>query len=246
MGSCNPTHNNAERFSPQASPVLREYKEAIANYLKDIDTVSLSEKIKRVGAYERAKHLFVPDNWERWVEFREQLKAENVHPMDDETFLLWCEVTDQYPKAELKKRSRNSRLMMLEYLRSQIISEFAKQDRLRSQRKLARQPKTLNDNIIGDIIPLKIDAEMSVSTLFALETIFYLRLALAQISDDDKAPIYESLCLDRFEKIANSLAKKYPTAATLNEKIEILERLSILDSTLHSPTKTSQSKKPPT
>lgn len=213
---------------------LIEYKEIIVCYLEDIDSVSLSEKIRRVGAYERSKHLFVSDNWEKWVEIREQLKNENVRLMDDETFLLWYEVTDQYPAMELKKRSGSSKLMMLEYLRSQIISEFAKQDRLRTQRKLARGLKTLNDNIIGDIIPLKINDEMNVSTLFALETIVYLRLQLAQISDDDNASIYELLCQDRFEKIANVLAKKYPVASTLNEKIEILERLSILGSTLHS------------
>lgn len=167
---------------------LQKYKEVVARYLEDIDNVSLSKMIKRVEAYERSKHLFASDNWEKWAEIREQLKAENVQSMDDETFLLWCDVTDQYPAKELKRRSGNSKHMMVEYLRSQIILEFAKQDRIRTQRKLARGLKTLNDNIIGDIISLKIiEDTMSVSTLFALETIFYLRLQLAQISDDDNA-----------------------------------------------------------
>lgn len=216
------------------NPDIKEYKEIVASYLEDIDSVSLSEKIKRVGAYERAKHLFATDNWEKWAEIREQLKNENFHSMDDETFLLWCEVTDQYPAKELKKRSGKSKQMMLEYLRSQIISEFAKQDKLRNQRKLARGLKSLNDNIIGDIIPLKIDEDMSTSTLVALETIFDLRLSLAQIADDDNLSTYESLCHDRFEKIANALAKKYPKAETLNEKIEILEHLSIIGGMIHT------------
>lgn len=216
------------------NPDIKEYKEIVTSYLEDIDSVSLSEKIKRVGAYERAKHLFVPDNWEKWAEIREQLKNENFRSMDDKTFLLWGEVTDQYPAKELKKRSGNSKHMVVEYLRSQIISEFAKQDRLREQRKLAKGLNTLNDNIIGDIIPLKIDENMSTSTLVALETIFDLRLSLAQIADDDNLSTYESLCRDRFEKIANALAKKYPKAETLNEKIEILEHLSIIGGMIHT------------
>lgn len=213
---------------------LNEYKGIIAGYLEDIDNVSLSEKIKRVEAYERLKLRLVPENWERWDEIREQLMNESVRRMDDETLLLWCDITDQYPANELKRRSGSSKRMMVEYLRSQVISEFAKQCRLRAQRKLARSLKTLNDNIIGDIIPLKINADMSVSSLFALETIFNLRLQLAQISDDHNASIYESLCEDRFEKIATALTKKYPTVTTLNEKIEILERLYFLGSTLYS------------
>ncbi|MCM1142249.1 MAG: hypothetical protein NC453_27070, partial [Muribaculum sp.] len=80
----------------------------------------------------------------------------------------------------------------------------------------------LNDNIIGDIIPIKVDATMSVATLYAIETIFYLRLQLAQVAWDDNTPAFESLCRARFEQIANALEEKYPKAATLNEKIEIL------------------------
>ncbi|MCM1140890.1 MAG: hypothetical protein NC453_20155 [Muribaculum sp.] len=216
------------------NPNIKEYKDIVSTYLLDIDNVSLSEKIRRVGAYERAKHLFISDEWEKWVEVREQLKMADVRSMDDETFLQWCDVTDQYPKNELKKRSCASKQMMLEYLRAQVISEFAKQDRLRTQRKLAKGLKSLNDNIIGDIIPLKIDSEMSVSTLYAFETIFYLRLAMAQISDEDNSSTYELLCRDRFEKIANALKKKYLKAANLNEKIEILERLSVIGGEIHS------------
>ncbi|MCM1139136.1 MAG: hypothetical protein NC453_11260 [Muribaculum sp.] len=213
---------------------IKEYKRIISSYLEDIESVSLPEKVKRVSAYERSKHLFVSDNWEKWAEIREKLKHEDVSSMDDETVLLWCDVTDQYPVSELKKRSANSKRMAVEYLRSQVIFEFAKQKRLRNERKLTRGLKSLNDNIIGDIIPLKIDSGMSVSTLFALETIFYLRLALAQISNEDNNSTYELLCLDRFERIANALEKKYPKAATINEKIEILERLSVIGGEIHS------------
>ena len=216
------------------NPDIKDYKKIVSAYLLDIDKVSLPEKIRRVGAYERAKHLFISDNWEKWTEVREKLKFEGVTSMDDETFLLWCDITDHYPVRELKKRSACSKRMTVEYLRSQVMSEFAKQKRLRNRQKLARGLKSLNDSIIGDIIPLKIDSEMSVSTLFALETIFYLRLALVQISDDDNSSTYELLCRDRFEKIVDALEKKYPKAASLNEKIEILERLSVIGGEIHS------------
>lgn len=212
----------------------KEYKEIINSYLEDFDNVSITEKIQRVDAYERAKHLFISDTWEKWAEIREELKQADVRQMDDETFLLWCDVTDQYPLHVLKRRCGNSKPLIVEYLRSQVISEFAKQDRLRTKKKLAKELKSLNDNIICDIIPLKIDSDMSISTLFALETIFYLRLTFAQISDEDNRSIYELLCVDRFEKIANILEKKYPKAATINEKIEILERLSVIGGEIHS------------
>lgn len=92
----------------------------------------------------------------------------------------------------------------------------------------------IKDDIIGDIIPLRIDAGMSVSTLFALETIFFLRLQLAQVSWDEEEPYYESLCRDRFEQIAAALSPKYATAETLNERIRILERLSAIGTLLQT------------
>ncbi len=88
--------------------------------------------------------------------------------------------------------------------------------------------RPFNDNIIGDIIGIKIDAEMSVSTLYALETIFYLRLQLAQASGEDNEPVYAALCRNRFEQLAKALMEKYPLAETLNEKIEILERIEAI------------------
>ncbi len=91
--------------------------------------------------------------------------------------------------------------------------------------------KTLNnlhDDIIGDIISVKIDTDMSVSTLHALETVYSLRLQLAQLSGESNEPVYESLCRDRYEQIAKALTKKYAEAVTVNEKIEILERLEAI------------------
>lgn len=88
--------------------------------------------------------------------------------------------------------------------------------------------RPFNDNIIGDIIGIKIDSEMSVSTLYALETIFYLRLQLAQASGEDNEPVYAAICRNRFEQLAKALMEKYPLAETLNEKIEILERIEAI------------------
>ncbi|MCM1139386.1 MAG: hypothetical protein NC453_12520 [Muribaculum sp.] len=82
-----------------------------------------------------------------------------------------------------------------------------------------------SQDIIADIIPMKIDSKMRVSTLIALETIFYLRLQLAQISWSDDEPYWQTICQDRFEKIAKALRNKYKRATALNEKIEILEHL---------------------
>lgn len=91
-----------------------------------------------------------------------------------------------------------------------------------------------NDNLIDDIIPMKIDSGMSVSTLYALETIFYMRLQLAQVSKDENEPILNSLCRNRFEQLANALRKKYKSAESIDEKIEILERLAFIGMTIDS------------
>ncbi|MCM1142956.1 MAG: hypothetical protein NC453_30700 [Muribaculum sp.] len=215
------------------NPDIKEYKEIIATYLEDIDSVSLSEKIKRVGAYERAKHLFVSDNWEKWAEVKALLKHEDYRQLDDESFLIWCDVTDQYPVKELKKRSGNSKIMKVEYLRSLAITEFKKQQRLKANRKLAKDLKTLNDNIIGDFIDIKIDADLPLSTLRALESIFYLRLQLAQVAWEDKEPIYDALCRNRYQKLIKAYTKKYSAATSLNEKVEILYRIQIVSSVLN-------------
>lgn len=226
--------NGAEPFSKNASSLLQEYQEAVTALLEGIDNAPLSERIRRVRAYERAKLTFTADNWEEWATARESLIGEYLSGLDDSTLILWWEITDEPPMRELKKRAGNSNQMTVEYLQAQVFNEFARQSKLKAKRKLTRDLKTLNDDIIGDIIPVRINADMSVATLCALETIFYLRLQLAQVGWDDNEPIYESLCRNRFEKIANALVKKYPKAETLNEKIEILERLSIIGGMIHS------------
>ena len=186
---------------------IKEYKRILSGYLEDIDSVPLVERIKRVRAYERSKHLFVSDYWENWAEVREALKETDLSKLDDQTFILWLEIIDIAPIKELKKRSGHSKQMQVEYLQGQIYTEFAKQDKLSANRKLAKGLKTLNDELIGDIIPLKIDSDMSVSTLYALETIFYLRLQLAQVEGAENEHIYELLCKNRFDQIAKALKK---------------------------------------
>jgi len=172
------------------NPSVEEYKKILDGYLEDIATVSLSEQIKRIRAYERAKHLFVSDNWEKWTEVREKLKKADVSQLDDQTFILWREITDIAPVKELKKRAIRSKQMQVEYLQGIIFTEFKRVHRASVKRKLARELKMLNDDLINDIIPLKIDSGMSVSTLHALETIFYLRLQLAQVVCEDNESIY--------------------------------------------------------
>lgn len=85
------------------------------------------------------------------------------------------------------------------------------------------------DEYINDMIDIKINSKMSVSTLYALETIFYLRLQLAQVSWDANEPLYEDICLDRFEQISKALTEKYRNIQSINEKIEILERFEAIN-----------------
>ncbi len=226
--------DSVSRMNDNENCDIKEYKEVIDSYLEDIDIVSTTERVKRVNAYNFSHYLFTSKNWKKWAEILESLKHEDMRQLNDETFLIWCEITDLAPLKELKRRSTHSKRMQVEYLRALIFSELEKQRRLTAKRKLDRDLKTLNDNIIGDIIDIKIDSSMSVSTFYALETIFYLRLQLAQVSGEDKESVYAALCRDRFEQLANALTKKYPTAKSINEKIEILERLEVISLTLHS------------
>lgn len=213
---------------------IMEYKDTIAAYLGDIDNVPTAEKIRRVRAYWLSHFLFTSDKWEKWAEVRESLKYEDAKRLDDEDFLIWCGVTDESPREELKRRAGNSKRMQVEYHQYLIFAEFKKQRHLTARRKLSRELKRLNDDIIGDILDIKIDANMTVSELHALETIYYLRLQLAEVSGDDKMAVYRNLCRSRYEEITKVLTAKYPTATTLNEKIEILERLQDMELHLRS------------
>ncbi len=84
------------------------------------------------------------------------------------------------------------------------------------------------DEYINDMIDIKISSKMPVSTLYALETIFYLRLQLAQVSWDANEILYEDKCLDLFEQISKALTEKYRNTRAINEKIEILERIEAI------------------
>lgn len=57
---------------------------------------------------------------------------------------------------------------------------------------------------------------------------------MAQVSRDDKGPIYNALYRDRIRQLGKALKAKYKTAETLNENIEILERLVSIGMTLNS------------
>lgn len=212
----------------------QEIRNIIDGYLKDIDSVSIEDKILRLKAYDESTCLIGPDNWEKWEDIRSSILNIDVPNLKDDIFVTWTEVTRLTPIKELKRRALHSNRMQVEYLQALVSSEFEKERKSAAKRKLARDLKVLNDDIIGDIIRIEIDADMSVATLHALETIFYLRLQLAQVGWEEKEPIYNSLCCNRFEQLAKALRKKYDTAFSINEKIEILERLVSIGLTIDS------------
>ncbi len=84
------------------------------------------------------------------------------------------------------------------------------------------------DEYLNGIIDIEINSEMPVSTLYAFETIFYLRLQLAQVSLEKNKPMIEALCRNRLEQLAEAHTEKYATADSINRKIEILERIEVI------------------
>ncbi len=84
------------------------------------------------------------------------------------------------------------------------------------------------DEYIGDITDIEISSRMSVSTLYALETIFYLRLQLVQVSLEKNGSMIEALCRKRLEQLAEAHTEKYAAADSINRKIEILERIEVI------------------
>ncbi len=84
------------------------------------------------------------------------------------------------------------------------------------------------DEYISDLIDIKINSKTSVSTLYALEMIFFLRLQLPQVSWDANETLYEEICRDCFEQISMALIEKYRNSKSINEKIEILERIEAI------------------
>lgn len=84
------------------------------------------------------------------------------------------------------------------------------------------------DEYINDIIDIEINSRMSVSTLYALETIYYLRFQLAQVSLEKSKAMIEALCRKRLKQLAEVFMEKYATADSVNMKIEILERIEVI------------------
>lgn len=209
----------------------REYDEIndiLASYSMDIDEVSVEERLRRLMARKNSAEFIRQSNsnWERWTEIRNSLYDVDVRTLDDESYVMWCDLTGQMPIKELKRRSGNSNAMHVEYLHALAMAEFDRISREQSKRRLVSSLKSLNDEIIGDIIPLKIDPDMSVSTLYALEDIFYMRLQLAQVGSEEEEPILNDLCSDRYMKLSKALKTKYTNSESLNEKIEILYHLA--------------------
>lgn len=208
---------------------IAEYRARLDGYVADIDAVTVDEQIRRVWAYTVLRGHMPVANYEKWIEATEALKHIGISKLDDESFLLWCEATESWPADELKRRSQSSKRLQVEYLHVLAYAEIKTERRTAENRKLNRAFKALDDEFIGDIIGIKIDSDMSVSTLYALETIFLLRLQLAEVSGDDKASTYRSLCRSRYGEISKVLTAKYPSATTINEKIEILERIQEIE-----------------
>lgn len=213
----------------------QEITNILGSYLKDINEVSTDEKLRRLNACNKARGFVNLQNndLDEWTDVQNSFYATDVRSMDDETFVMWSDATAQMPTKELKRRSGHSNAMHVEYLRVLAADEFERISRIKQKQKLRRDLKTLNDDIIGDIIEIKIKPDMSIATLYALEATFYMRLQLAQMGWEDNEPIYYALCVDRFEKLYKALIKKYPTVESLDEKIEILNRIEHISSTLN-------------
>lgn len=183
------------------------YRQAVADLLQGIDTAPVSEKIRRAKACALSQHLFSPDNWEEWADQMEQIKHQDIEQLDDDTFLLWCDLLDCWPKKELRKRSGHSILIHVEYLRSLTIAEFDRQQKQKARRRLAKDLKALSAPIIADILPIKVSATMDLSTLHALASAFFQRF-LSDEATDDRAAVYSALCRSRY--IVPPLYRSHP------------------------------------
>lgn len=133
--------------------------------------------------------------------------------------------------------SGKSRRLKVEHLRTLADNEIERLRNVADERLLRNQLRGINDGIIPDILPLRITATMSVSTLRALDTIFSLRSRLAYVSRDSNEPVYANLQCLRAVQISGALKTKYGKSRSLNERIGILsfvERLEQEQSCGHS------------
>jgi len=135
----------------------KEYSASVNSYLKDIDNASTEERILRLKAYQDSVDRAASDDCDKWIETRECLRLIDFKSIDDDMFLIWCEVTNQASLVELKRRFEHSKRMQVEYLQALTVSEFKKQRRLKVKRKLNRNLKTLNEDLIAAEIYSKID-----------------------------------------------------------------------------------------
>lgn len=207
---------------------VHEYKAQLDKFIKDMDAASLEERIRRVWAFSELRNHTPVNDYEQWLGHREALKHIDPSHLDDETFLLWCEATKIWPENELLRRSEDSCRVRVEYLRRLAAAAIKEESRDTERKKLEKNLHNLNDELIGDLIGMKIDAQMPWSTLNALTAVFFMRLQLAQVAGEENERIYESLCRLRFEEIAEALTRKYPTSSDLNERIAVLESIETI------------------
>ena len=98
--------------------------------------------------------------------------------------------------------------------------------------KLKNILEKANEEIIPDILPIKITSKMSVPTLRALEAIYTLRSWLASESHDINDPVYANLQVQRMWQISKALKAKYRQTKTLANRIEILSFIDTLEEDL--------------
>ena len=80
----------------------QEIKNIIDGYLKDIDSVSIEDKILRLKAYDESTCLIGPDKRDKWEDIRNSLLNIDVRNLDDDIFVAWTEVTRLTPIKELE------------------------------------------------------------------------------------------------------------------------------------------------
>ncbi len=234
------------------SPVIKKMKSIYPEFSKRINVVS---EIHRSVPLIKALHRFIhgrssaerrlgPAEWnDSLIEYcrsvseachegstvTSSLRDIDLRNLSDAELLAWCEVADELPRNELRKRSGNSNRMRVEYLRALAFSEFARIREAREERLLREQLKNLTDDIIADILPIRISQAMTVSTLHALEIIYNLRSNLAFEAREPHEVELTNFQCHRLEQITKALTRKYSKSQSLNEKIEILERIETIE-----------------
>lgn len=102
--------------------ILSEYKAEISALLADIDEAPLAEKVRRERAYERSALRIASADRERWDDVRAEITAADLSQLDDQSLILWREITDMPALDELQKRTRHSRQMQVEHLQALTLT----------------------------------------------------------------------------------------------------------------------------